>query len=150
MLKTCEIPAFQARLNTTAEWNNFWPVCSVVSSRITRPILFVYVMPYWGLSPLMQFSMSRLLHHCMCDAVGWFLSEVDTCPIQCIIIQIFSKIVWSTLASSKQDFKQLQSSVEELLHNEAYSISRIAIHIFQWLKSLLSRWICVYGASDEH
>ena len=40
-------------------------------------------------------------------------------------------MTWCALASSKQNFKKLQSSGEELLHNEAYSTSRITPLIFQ-------------------
>ena len=41
-----------------------------------------------------------------------------------------NKINWCTLAFSKQNFKQLQSSGEELLHNKAHSTSRITAPIF--------------------
>ena len=38
-----------------------------------------------------------------------------------------NKINWCTLAFSKQNFKQLQSSGEELLHNEAHSTSQTIV-----------------------
>ena len=48
-------------------------------------------------------------------------------------IHIFDpfKMTWCTWASSKRNFKQLQPSGEELLHNEAHSTSRVTLLIFQ-------------------
>ena len=53
------------------------------------------------------------------------------------------KIIWCTLASSKNVFKQLQSSGGELLHNEAHSIRRITFLFFHYVNPLLPRWICM-------
>ena len=56
-----------------------------------------------------------------------------------INIHIFDqcKMTWCTLASYKENFNQLLSSGEELLHNEAHSTSRITLLIFQWVNLLL-------------
>ena len=42
-------------------------------------------------------------------------------PIYRIRISDICKMIWCTFGSSEQNFKQLQSSGEELLHNEAHS-----------------------------
>ena len=57
-------------------------------------------------------------------------------------IHIFDlcKINKCTLASSKRNFKQLLSSGEELLHNEAHSTSRI---------TLLPKRICVHWTREH-
>ena len=66
-------------------------------------------------------------------------------------IHIFDlcKMTWCTLASPKQNFRQLQSSGKELLHNEAHSTSHITVLIFQWVTPLLPKWICVHCVKEH-
>ena len=67
-------------------------------------------------------------------------------------IHIFDpcKMTWCALASSKRNFKQLQSSGEQLLHS---SSSRITLLIFQWVNlmvnPLLPKWICVHWTREH-